>query len=174
MSAPAPSRRVAEVRRFTNYLRTRQEELRPTFGDEPVWPSPSGWDWVRRPIALCTLVVVCVAFTGCGGTASDPKDVAKDADDSGQRAKGQDSDAKANARNRLSEVESCFSDTEDYSQCHTNTGTVKVTGGSADYTIVSASKSGNFFTITNSGGSYVRTCNTSGGTAEGGCQANNW
>src|SRR3954469_5020073 len=95
----------------------------------------------------------------------------------GQRAKGQDSDAKSNARNMVSEIESCFTDTEDYSKCHTDTelggtglpigsaasktGTVKVTGGSADYVIVGASKSGNFFTISKaSDGTTTRTCDT--------------
>src|SRR3954454_13919781 len=38
----------------------------------------------------------------------------------GQRVKGQDSDAKSNARNLVSEVESCFVDTEKYDQCHTD------------------------------------------------------
>src|SRR3954452_1254852 len=108
----------------------------------------------------------------------------------GQRAKGQDSDAKSNARNMVSEIESCFTDTENYAFCHNDTelggtglpvgtassksGNVEVNGGTADYTIVGASKSGNFFTITkNSGGTTVRTCNTSGGTSKGGCQTNN-
>src|SRR4051812_32666676 len=38
----------------------------------------------------------------------------------GQRVKGQDSDAKSNARNMVSEIESCFTDTEKYDQCHTD------------------------------------------------------
>jgi len=111
----------------------------------------------------------------------------------GQRAKGQDSDAKSNARNMVSEIESCFTDTEDYSKCHTDTelggtglpigsaavktGTVKATStGTGDYTIVGASKSGNFFTIAkNSGGTTARTCDTTSGpgTSKGGCQTSN-
>ena len=35
----------------------------------------------------------------------------------GQRAKGQDSSAKSNARNLVSQVESCFATTEDYTHC---------------------------------------------------------
>src|SRR3954453_14175195 len=35
----------------------------------------------------------------------------------GQRQKGQDSDAKSNARNLVSQVESCFTDTQAYGQC---------------------------------------------------------
>src|SRR3954453_4321948 len=110
----------------------------------------------------------------------------------GQRSKGQDSDAKSNARNMVSEIESCFTDTEDYSTCHpdaqlggtglpvgaaaTKSGKVQVTGATSDYTIVGASKSGNFFTITkNSGGTTVRSCDTTSGpgTSKGGCQGTN-
>ena len=110
----------------------------------------------------------------------------------GQRSKGQDSDAKSNARNMVSEIESCFTDTEDYSKCHTDaelggtglpvvasppglkSGNVAVSGGASDYSIVGASKSGNYFTIAkNSGGTTTRTCNTTSGTSKGGCQTNN-
>ncbi len=37
----------------------------------------------------------------------------------GQRAKGQDSSAKSDARNLVSEAESCYTTTQDYSQCTT-------------------------------------------------------
>src|SRR5439155_18947184 len=37
----------------------------------------------------------------------------------GQQKKGQDASAKSDARNLVSQVESCFADTEDYSQCET-------------------------------------------------------
>src|SRR5947208_8477904 len=40
----------------------------------------------------------------------------------GQRAKGQDSDAKSNARNLLSEVESCFTESDLYSNCTDSNG----------------------------------------------------
>ena len=109
----------------------------------------------------------------------------------GQRSKGQDSDAKSNARNMVSEVESCFTDTEDYTKCHTDAelgGTglpvgaatsksakVEVSGTATDaYTIVGASKSGNNFTITKtSGGTTTRSCDTGSGTSKGGCQTTN-
>jgi type IV pilus assembly protein PilA len=42
----------------------------------------------------------------------------------GQREKAQDSDAKADARNMVTQVESCFTDTQDYAQCLTADGTV--------------------------------------------------
>ena len=39
----------------------------------------------------------------------------------GQRAKGQDSSAKSDVRNMVSEVESCFVETEDYVACNAAT-----------------------------------------------------
>src|SRR4051794_25467906 len=80
----------------------------------------------------------------------------------GQRSKGQDSSAKSDARNMVSQVESCYTDAQDYSACQTaaqlgNTGLdigtgvgqVNVSGASTNtYQIVGHSKSGNNFTIT--------------------------
>src|ERR1051326_7301180 len=40
----------------------------------------------------------------------------------GQRSKGQDSDSKSDARNMVSEVESCFTDQENYTNCTTTAG----------------------------------------------------
>src|SRR3569833_1597082 len=40
----------------------------------------------------------------------------------GQRAKGQDSAAKSDARNAVSQMESCFVDKQTYSGCETLTG----------------------------------------------------
>src|SRR3954447_2384341 len=45
----------------------------------------------------------------------------------GQRSKGQDSNAKSDARNLVSEIESCYTDQEDYAKCDT-TGELKNTG----------------------------------------------
>src|SRR5215216_78524 len=86
----------------------------------------------------------------------------------GQQKKGQDASAKSNARNLVSHVESCFADTQDYTNtnCTTPTGTgLTVTAygtGTADpaagavtvrgaatngYAVVAKSKSGNYFSI---------------------------
>jgi type IV pilus assembly protein PilA len=107
----------------------------------------------------------------------------------GQRSKGQDSSAKSDARNMLSQMETCFTDTQAYSSCTSNSsivntnlpidnnmppasGRVAARGGTNDYTIVAQSISGNFFTITKSTtGSISRTC-TSAGT--GGCLGGTW
>ena len=99
----------------------------------------------------------------------------------GQRSKGQDASAKSDARNMVSQVESCYTDTQDYSNasCVTptntglaqgnGTGQVTVAASAADtYQIVAHSKSGNLFTITKgTNGTITRTCSTGG---QGSCQ----
>jgi type IV pilus assembly protein PilA len=102
----------------------------------------------------------------------------------GQRAKGQDASAKSDARNLVSEMESCYANTEDYTKCTTvvadaglnNDGNTNTAAGTAAdaYTITSKSKSGNTFTITKTTASgAVRTCDTAG-TAKGGCNGTSW
>ena len=96
----------------------------------------------------------------------------------GQRSKGQDSSAKSDARNLVSQIESCYTDTQDYAKCKTgtelpntgldigtNTGQVRVTAAATNtFTIVGRSKSNNEFTITKgSTGALTRTC-TNGGS----------
>jgi len=109
----------------------------------------------------------------------------------GQRAKAQDSAAKSDARNMVSEVESCYTDTQTYATCDTiadlgtttglalvngtpaaSSGTVGVASSSVDgYVITAASKSGNSFTITKTaGGAVVKSCT---GTT-GGCNSLTW
>jgi type IV pilus assembly protein PilA len=105
----------------------------------------------------------------------------------GQRQKAQDSSAKSDARNAVSEVESCYTDTQDYGQClntaglgsntglsfGTSQGQVNVASANAtSYVVTGYSKSGNNFTITKSnGGPAVRDCTTHG---NGGCGASGW
>jgi len=95
-----------------------------------------------------------------------------------QRQKAQDSSAKSDARNMVSQVESCYTDTQDYTACVTpalptggtqltgggtpiNTGLpaqVSVTsGGANDYVITSTSASGKTFTITKASATGVTT-----------------
>jgi type IV pilus assembly protein PilA len=94
----------------------------------------------------------------------------------GQRSKGQDSSSKSDARNMVSQVESCYSDAQTYSQCTSTTqlgntglavgnasGQVSVVAGTDVYTISASSKSGNSFTITKqTDGTVSRTCSTQG------------
>ena len=104
----------------------------------------------------------------------------------GQQRKGQDASAKSDARNLVSQVESCFADSQDYTACDTNAeltqggpiglvigtnpGEVSITAGNAtSYAIVGHSKSGNSFTITKTNGAGpTRTCATAG---DGGCKS---
>jgi type IV pilus assembly protein PilA len=96
----------------------------------------------------------------------------------GQRSKGQDSSAKSDARNMVSQVESCYSDAQDYQNCQSSSalgntglalgtlsGQVTVASGASNtYTVTASSKSGNSFTIRKlTDGTVTRTC-TSGGT----------
>ena len=111
----------------------------------------------------------------------------------GQRSKGQDSAAKSNARNMVSQIESCYANTEDYSKCDTraelgttglpavdgapaaNSDKVGVSAAAEDtYTIVAESKSGNQFSIQkDAAGDTTRSC-TSTGAKNGGCNGGSW
>jgi type IV pilus assembly protein PilA len=99
----------------------------------------------------------------------------------GQRAKGQDASAKSNARNMVSQVESCYATTQDYNQCKTGdpeldaggiAGTTVDVNGASGYTVVATSASTNTFTIQKSadGQTITRSCvrnNTKGGCPVG-------
>jgi type IV pilus assembly protein PilA len=104
----------------------------------------------------------------------------------GQRAKGQDSSAKSNARNLVSQVESCYATTESYTACDaadpaldygglstSGPEPVTVVGAADGYTISATSKSGNHFTITKDATGTNRTCD-SAGTSKGGCNSSGW
>src|SRR4051794_6616561 len=79
----------------------------------------------------------------------------------GQQAKGQDASAKSDARNAVSQIESCFADTQDYRSCDTaaelgttglnfgtGAGTIAITAGAANtFTVTATSKSTNTFSI---------------------------
>jgi type IV pilus assembly protein PilA len=108
----------------------------------------------------------------------------------GQRAKGQDGSAKSDARNLVSHVESCYAQKQSYSECvsagalnptgltiGTDPGevTATATGGGDTYEITSYSNSGNTFTITKeTDGTSTRSCDTSGGATNGGCDGTSW
>jgi type IV pilus assembly protein PilA len=101
----------------------------------------------------------------------------------GQRTKGQDADAKSNARNLVSHMESCYTDNQTYVGClgssdvttsslpiGTGPEKVTVTGAAADgYVVDAESKSGTHFFITKTAGSFVKpyTCSVAG---KGGCK----
>ena len=102
----------------------------------------------------------------------------------GQQKKGQDASAKSDARNLVSQIESCFADTQTYASCDTaaELGTTGLSIGTADgqvgisgatvddYVVTGYSKSGNDFFITKTdGGTPTRTCDTDG---QGACPSN--
>jgi type IV pilus assembly protein PilA len=94
----------------------------------------------------------------------------------GQQKKAQDSSAKSNARNAVSQVEACFADEQDYNNCTAadyksgvlaNAGLGSATenivvtaNGKTGYDIVATSKSTNTFTVTKdpTTGATTRTC----------------
>ena len=103
----------------------------------------------------------------------------------GQRKKGQDSDAKSNARNLVSEIESCYSTNETYASCTsvgansglgtiaipfgTATGEATVAAASNAYTVTSRSKSNNTFSIVKAAtGSITRSCTSNN---DAGCKS---
>jgi type IV pilus assembly protein PilA len=114
----------------------------------------------------------------------------------GQREKAQDSAAKSDARNLVTMVESCFTDSQTYAGCTNSTalegptgldlvndaadatavtnGKVGVFGATATtYTIVARSQNGKAFTITKNTASnppVSRTCSVD----SGGCNGSNW
>jgi type IV pilus assembly protein PilA len=100
----------------------------------------------------------------------------------GQRTKGQDADAKSNARNAVSQVESCYANEQDYNKCKDATGlgpntgidfgkvTITPTAGGDAYAIEATSTSGNKYKINKSNaGVTTRTCVVTAGD-RGGCQ----
>ena len=93
----------------------------------------------------------------------------------GQQEKGQDADAKSNARNLVSQVESCFATEQTYSNCQTttqlpNTGLNLVNGAPGNGGEVSVTLAGpDSYTVTaksraSSGGAHVFTIAKETGT----------
>ena len=96
----------------------------------------------------------------------------------GQQAKAQDAAAKSDARNAVTQMESCYVDNQSYTGCDTSIEkgqTIKAVGGSValaapGYVVTAVSGSGNKFLITKDATGYVRTCTTGGN--KGGCTLN--
>ena len=105
----------------------------------------------------------------------------------GQREKAQDASAKSNARNAVTQMESCMADAlgtttaavtacvanPDVTKTGTDAAVVATKVGNLGYTIAATSKSGGVFTIEktdSSPGSYDRTC----APVTKGCNAGVW
>jgi type IV pilus assembly protein PilA len=113
----------------------------------------------------------------------------------GQRESAQDADAKSNARNLVSYMDSCYTRENDFRECSTQAdadandvdwgaapGQVSVTSTTKDgYEIVAISKSADgggsnhSFTIARSiAGGMTRTCTAGGSGDGGGCKNGTW
>jgi type IV pilus assembly protein PilA len=110
----------------------------------------------------------------------------------GQSAKAKDSSAKSDARNLVSQVESCYTTAQSYTNCVTaaqlaNPGTsvgttvgatntvpaqgaavIDVAANGQDYSITAQSRSGTFFQISKVSGNITRSCGTSDTAASAG------
>jgi type IV pilus assembly protein PilA len=94
----------------------------------------------------------------------------------GQQKKAQDSSAKSDARNAVTQLESCFADTQTYVGCTLagsglnvgpGVGQVDVSGQAVDgYIITAKSKSTNNYLITKAAGVITRSCT--------GCSGSTW
>src|SRR5690242_15334678 len=112
----------------------------------------------------------------------------------GQQKKGQDADAKSNARNLVSQIEACFANEQSYTNCMpagappkiegdatglpvgpdvAKSGNVNASVSGQGYVVKANSKSGIDFTITKADdGTITRTCSAAG---QGGCPTGgNW
>jgi type IV pilus assembly protein PilA len=109
----------------------------------------------------------------------------------GQREKGQDADAKSNARNAVSHVESCYTQEQDYTNCGNaaqdlvdsglpigaGVEQVNVSGNAGDsFTVTATSKAdsggaNHTFTIEKANGVYVKP-NACAPAGSGGCDSN--
>ena len=102
----------------------------------------------------------------------------------GQRTKAQDSAAKSDARNMLSQLDACFTERDAYDGCPSDptglpvgngAGQVEVNPSGDAYVVVAHSRSGNTFTINkpSGGGGVQRICDGSA-RPDGGCRGTSW
>jgi type IV pilus assembly protein PilA len=102
----------------------------------------------------------------------------------GQQKKGEDAEAKSDARNAVSQIEACYANERTYSNCTTaaelgNSGLdvggsviVTDTGGGKGFEVVATAQSGNTFTIEKDAttGVISRSCAVAAGGDRGGCK----
>ena len=142
----------------------------------------------KQGCLIAAIAVLALAVAGCGGgggksnraKAYTPRATTGSDFQATGGADQQDAEAKANARNLVAEVETCFVDQQDYSMCKQPAGTklplgsgpgqVEVSAAAtATYTVVAHSKSGtNFEVKKDDRGAVTRSCDKDG---QGGCKA---
>jgi type IV pilus assembly protein PilA len=99
----------------------------------------------------------------------------------GQSDKARDAAAKSAARNLVSKVEVCHTETSTYLRCETGSvdledagiANATATGAVDGFRVVAISETGNTFTIDNVAGAITRSC-TDAGTPRGGCVDDSW
>lgn len=141
----------------------------------------------KQGCLVAAVAVLAIAVAGCGSDKKSnrakaytpPATTGSDFQATGS-ADQQDAQAKADARNLVTEVEACFVDQQDYGMCKKPAGTklpigsgpgqVEVSAAAAaTYTIVAHSKSGTNFEVTKDDqGVMTRKCDKDG---QGGCKA---
>ena len=142
----------------------------------------------KQACLVIVAAVLTLAVAGCGGgdeksnrakAYTEPATTGSDFQATGGDAAKQDAEAKANARNLVTEVETCFIDQQMYDACKKPSGTKLPIGsdlgqvevseaGTATYTVVAHSQSGtNFEVAKDEHGIVKRTCDKKG---EGGCK----
>jgi type IV pilus assembly protein PilA len=89
----------------------------------------------------------------------------------GQQTKGQDSSAKSDVRNAVSQMESCFTDQQTYGPTPLCTAPSADASGqtATGYVVTKVSKSGNTFKITKAATGYTRGCTVPTNGDRGGC-----
>jgi hypothetical protein len=137
-------------------------------------------------VALALMLASAALASGCGGGNDKKASESPSSPAGASAALGQDATAKSDARNLVSQIESCYVDSADYTPCSlkpdgtvggsdtglpagTGPGQVSSTASATGYVVTAKSESGNSFVITkDANGPSVRTCTTKG---KGGCPA---
>jgi type IV pilus assembly protein PilA len=137
-----------------------------------------------RTLTTTLACAALLALPGCGGGSSSDKPSAPKADPAQQAQ--QDAQAKSDARNLATQIESCYVDNESYEPCGlgadgtvagqdtglgdaARSGSLTTETSTQGYVVTAKSESGNSFVLTKGdGGALERTCTTKG---EGGCPA---
>jgi type IV pilus assembly protein PilA len=148
---------------------------------------------LRAPLGPAALLVALTFIVGCGGGGKSTTIVIQQppgseksviADFNAQRARGQDAEAKSNARNMVSQVESCAADySGSYTHCGdlgntglaigSGAGQVEVQTSGSTYTVTAHSRSGNTFQlIKEPTGVLTRSCQVH--ADPGGCVGGSW
>lgn len=150
----------------------------------------------RQLMTGIAVVVLGLALSDCGGGSSKSKSSGSQANQASASSQAdnerQDAAAKSDARNLVTVVETCFTDSQSYDSCGTEQELSTAAGGSLPglsfgagpgqaevsahgeqtYTVTAHSRSGNTFTVAKSAdGKLTRSCSAK---VPGGCRTGAW